>query len=425
MKRTRDLEETVVQIVTEAKSKDDQGNPLYPEIVADPLVLAIFGAPEALFEVLKERPVRILNLLRTNHALEVFWNRFEGLWILLTDLLIERVWPMTGSVDVYPFFVIANQRIYERIVSMFSREPKPKPASAFLKAYTYFNNKLLHVNTVVGRDTNMPSRTFSLIYYDPMTKLLIDIFQHALSLSQFFAQPIEPEESLAQYIDDMALVGKFQFGGFSFPGSLGYLVALEDAFLVERKDAKTIRNELFRVSLTVNYLYQRYKSYSYEPLVTQQVKITRVNGLGETVVSSHPLRVAKSLAHLLDSIGKLRTMLERHHEGVEPLVFNEMVPVSVDADFALPYRTLLYDPEQGLFNTVEKQKEFFLSLLRKLGEITSKEEVIHKFGQDAITEPFACTVCQTETFMVDPVHHKRAFCHLSCWQHYNSSLSLL
>ena len=54
MKRERELEQAVGEIVREGKRRNEKGQPLYP-VIYEPAVLAFFGAPEALVEVLMER----------------------------------------------------------------------------------------------------------------------------------------------------------------------------------------------------------------------------------------------------------------------------------------------------------------------------------------------------------------------------------
>ena len=88
------------------------------------------------------------------------------------------------------------------------------------------------------------------------------------------------------------------------------------------------------------------------------------------------------------------------------LIIEHPRPVLLDKNTAKPYRDLLFDIDQGLYNTPEMQKQLFLSTL---GEVSDdKAYVIAKYGQ-----PLQCSVCCKETNHVDPLLMK-AFCNDAC-----------
>lgn len=415
MKRQRQLRDRVSEIVEEGKSRDRNGRPVYPEIATDPLVLGLFGAPEALFEVLRDRPVIVLNLLQTNKAVKAFWDQFDGIWILLIESLIEKAWPMANSIDVYPFFAITNQRIYETIESMFRDRPRVRPAAFLTNSNRFMGKKLLQGGTAIGQDPQNPSTEFVLIYYDEITKLIVEICQNILALSTFFPQSMDSYLYLDEYLRNISINPSL------------YVVCLDDAFLMKKTEAPVeLKPALGYAKNLAGSLNAEYSNFSHGPLLSKEVEITYVRGPirayptlygGEAppvprIVGIFPLKVGQSLSKVLRSIDRLSTIMRRHTEGIEPIVDEFNIPVPIDRNLVRPYRDLLYHPTQGLYNTPDKQKGFFISLLDALGNKTSKEEVIERFGQ-----PLACTICQCETHMVDPVLNL-AFCETICRTQY-------
>lgn len=419
------LEGLVDEIVNEAKSKDMNGEPLYP-FMGDPLVLGLFGAPEALLGVLSERPLTILSLLQTNKALETFWNQFEDVWPTLIDALIKKAWPMADSDKIYPFFAITNQRIEERTRELFRFQTNTKPTS-FLKANRYQARKLLLPGTTVGKRPNNPGTSYAIVYYDPVTKTLVEIYQRILALNDFFKQPEDlveresvftalygkiPSDRLEEFIDEyLRHIDLYYF-------STQYILCLNDGFLIDSDVAVRLVNngglncDFQYLRKIHDYLSERYSVYGHGPLLTEEVEITKAN----EKVGLFPLRVAKSLSKVINLIATLDYMLRNDDTELEEC--ERTMPIPVDANMALPYRDLLYHPIQGLYNTQEKQKAFFLALLTTLSDLSSKEDVIQQFG-DIVVGPFACTICANQTYMVDPLS-KRAFCNIVCFSHYNN-----
>lgn len=108
MKRSRELEEAVVEIIEEGRKKDEQDEYVYP-VIYEPSVFAFFHAKEALFDALMNRPIMVLNLIQTNKALQSLWNKFPRIWIILTDALIEKAMGSYAAV-VYPFMAVAWEK---------------------------------------------------------------------------------------------------------------------------------------------------------------------------------------------------------------------------------------------------------------------------------------------------------------------------
>lgn len=162
MKRGRELEERVIEIVQEGRARDEGGQLVYP-VMHEPAVLAFFGAPEALFEVLRDRPILVLNLLQANKALEAFWSRFTGIWITWVDMLIEKEMGTYAS-EIYPFLAMKGGTTFTDFIG-----------------FTYKGIHRIHISFV----ESMYSPTspfyppldpvFYIAYYDETTRLFIEM----------------------------------------------------------------------------------------------------------------------------------------------------------------------------------------------------------------------------------------------------------
>lgn len=74
-----------------------------------------FNATDALLDVLKKRPLLLLNLIQVNKAMYAFWNRVNGLWVVLADSLMASVAEDDAWVHVYAFYVLQARRERARL----------------------------------------------------------------------------------------------------------------------------------------------------------------------------------------------------------------------------------------------------------------------------------------------------------------------
>lgn len=361
MKRARELEELVVEIVHESKAKDEEGKPLYP-VIYEPAVLAFFGAPDALLEVLKERPILVLNLLQANKALMAFWNRFERVWITWTDMLIER--EMGAYVgEIYPFLAVQEHRanllrgVEGAVVADFINNEREPDYVTQTSLYPVF---IPYINTVMGKAS--VDHVFYVVYHDdPFTQLVI---------------------KLSHKLDEFPF--KFEIGGHRFIrdyinakiGSLPYFTLYPDCFLVSQNRGVPLK----------------FDDYNMKAVRVRLVEFREK-------LRKHPTPDIKLFAEAEALLDKLSTLME---EGVVP---EKPVPLLLDKNTAAPYRILLYDREQGLLKTPQQQRAFFVSVLYHLaGQEEEEARLIEKYG---------CSICHRETELVDPLS-MRAFCSEAC-----------
>lgn len=360
MKRACELELVIEEIVSTGKAKNEKGELLHP-VMMEPLVLTFFGAPEALYEVITERPIMLLNLLQTNKALDAFFGRFEGMWIRMIDALIENEMG-TYAKEVYPFIVVEQHYTDEddRVGSSFIGEKKKEEKV-----------REFRIQYLSWRSPQSPVSEFEIVYFDTMTRLYIEL----LGVMKYFLLP----PAISRRMLLLAYIGQaFKQDHFvaEFDDCLLYAEMKDTPMFIENYS-----NEMMRrgIEFIANHL------------VEEEVS---------ALPSSHRIEqfaVARKL------ITKLTTLLD---EGVE---IEPPQPVKLDKSVATPYRTLLFDSQQGLCKTPEAQKELLFEVLRQLSESDeAKGEIIEKYG---------CTICQALTHAVDPLL-MRAFCTERCRSQY-------
>lgn len=375
MKRARELELVVAEIVEEGKAKDEKGAPLYP-VMQEPLVIALFGAADALLEVLKERPIVVLNSLQVNKPLEAFLNRFENLWTLLIDVLVEREMGAYAA-DIYPFIVVQKHRL------ALERDKQQQTVRAsFMSAC----------------DRGDGSRPFLINYLSTCTQQVNPVFyvSHHDSLTRLFMA----------LLDRIQAVRGFMGVGFSVPTGGMARFYIRPKRSGDNDDGREFAEVALFPGCCV-FAQQPGQSiefeYSLDDMLASLLRIRRNLAKSFSIDYEYITQVHReALAELKQLTTNLIKLLD---EGatIEPLIL-----LKLDKNTAQPYRTLLYDSAQGLVKTWEAQKNFFISILKYLRLVSSKEELIEKYGQ-----PLQCALCHCETHSVDPLL-MRAFCSNQC-----------
>lgn len=369
MKRTRTLASMSSDIVEMGKEKDAYGKPLYP-VMNEPFIMTLFGASDALFKVLNEQPLLLLNLLQTNKALNKFMHHVEGLWPLLIDMVLEKTMGSYVS-DIYPFFVVQMYRTQKRSWDSDEIGEKPHVLPDFIgRRKTNTQYRPLYIS-YTDRCENPNNPVYYVVYYDEVTRLFMDLLavtHPAIDLWPFASRYIKMSTNFC-------------------------VASFVDCFLIA-------------VSADDNTI----PSISYDVEVLREGVITMVERVDKRQIElddKHPDMYSCELAACHEA-KKLGTKLTRRvtEEGE---VSDAPVLMKLDKSTAQQYRTLLYDKEQGLLKKSQAQKDFYVRILDDLADDT---EIITKDGQ-----PLKCVICHSETHLVDPIH-RVALCHEKCRAHY-------
>ncbi len=391
MKRSA-LTAAVEEIVERGKLKTEEGALFYP-VMAEPAVMAFFGAPEALTEVITQRPLLLLNLIMTNKALQKFWEQTPDIWLILIDnLILNESNPL--FLDTYPFFAIANRRA--RVVLDFERPAVKQRAlektygdGDFMKKslfYQAFNEP----GKLLGHEKGEPEEVaYQLVYYDVMTQRFIDILQLVVYLHGYTLG--DANEGLYYYIER-----HFR---------LGTLNCLDDCFLIQKTmelEYRAINYDLIRMNVVIEEIKQRSALYEFSETGLK---------IGSSSVTPYPKTFLDMFARLKLLLNSLSFTLVNHINGTNVIVQKEPVYIDLDKAIATPYRSMLYDKEQGIYNTPDKQRTLLLGLLARTKKHYLGNDMIEKYGQ---MTPLSCFLCRKETYMVVPLL-KKAFCTPLCY----------
>lgn len=356
MERERALKRAVVEIVEKANSKDNEGEYVHPIMrETNPMILTFFHAADALLEVLQNRPVLFLNLLQTNKTLSAFWKQYEAnIWILLLDRLVE-MHMSTYMSEIYPFFVIQNYRLSKHL-NRNGGESNIK--DRVLLNLNHYNGPPLITDVISVSIYPFDTLNYFIVYYDTLTRLFIELLQHLeFNFSSYSIMNVNT--ILRRYL--------------GLPYLTRPVICLADCFLIDKTSINKEGDVVF---------------------------IYNIDVIMRTLTDLAP---TSNLTKLIDTIW---SYLDQ--QSLFPIDYAK--PLRLDKSIAKPYRDLLFDPEQGLYNTPEKQRSFFLTTL---GSTTSTpEEIIEKYGQ-----ALECAFCLKSTRSVDEVL-LAPFCSVACHTQY-------
>ena len=340
MKRTREdeLRQVAKDIIHEGRKKDEYDQPLYP-VLLEPLVITFFNAVDPLLEVLRERPLIILNLIQTNKELQRLFHKFSGLWILLIDVLIEKAMG-TNAVFIYPFMELLWRREDANDNVSFISLPYASKRTFEWPTTPYRIIKRNFTSGSINLDYNR-AKTFYIVYrgnnswYD----LLNDFVRLVADIQTFMVGPIQES----------------------------------------------------------SYIYKRYTSYDIYAtpegwLPPSHPESSRIRADIERMLDA--LRQSNNDA--LEYLGeKLLDLLPTSGVLEEPRF------IKLDEVTGAIYRDQLYNPQTGVYPTAETQKNFFLRIVRRLALLKGKDSMIEDYGEQM--KGLNCVVCQTESLLVDPL----------------------
>jgi len=361
MKRARELEEVVGEIVEAGRAKNEKGELIYP-VMREPLVLALFGAPEALVDVLRARPGLVLNLMQTNKALSQFLEKFDRLWIILMDELVEREMGTYAS-EVYPFIMVSQRR---RIKSQGGGEVG---LFGYYSEYTQRDVRQFKLVEIGGRYFRPTSTPHYIAYHDPLTLIYFELIDRIVRLGTL--QSFTVSDMHMNYI------------GITERHS-PHIVNFGDFFLMDNMSRNTLKRKSYDLGvMRVQLERMAHFPESYvvgRTLEGEGVEITKIDKTTKKRenLGIYPSSLSDELLCVQKLVAKLQLALAEPNLVLEPIV-----PLTLDKNLATPYRTLLYDAKQGLYPTQEAQKDFFMLLFNDLArpsgttEITETIEAVH------------------------------------------------
>jgi len=387
MKRSLELEEAVDEIIEKANTKDEQGRFVYDVMEEEPAIVMLFYARFALVEIIRDKPLRFLNLLQTSKKLNDFFGGFKDIWIILLDSFVESYASAYYS-EIYPFFLIQNHRAREHgdtgsiSLTHMMKTDYPEITKVVPVPQSYITLGKLHGGV-----------TYYLVHHDELTKRYVDILQRVRDMRKWMRMPIDFYQYLKNYVGEDAR-----------------LIAYYDYFLVDVAEPTLAYNKLH---LYTNFKYIAEVIKSFEIMQNKDNlgwynTTTRVQGYNNQTeyLTKDALEL---LQYLQKQVVKLEKFIQRT-KAVEPI---KIVPLDIST--ALPYRQMLFDKKEGVYyKTVEEQKKLFLDVLElAYPDKYSYGGALRKKFIEKFSAPFQCVSCHKETQTVD-IKRLLPVCSIAC-----------
>lgn len=386
MKRARELDEAVDEIIETANARNEKGV-LVQEVMQDPTIVSFFYARYALVDLLVKKPIRFINLISTNKAMQSFFGEFSGIWIALLDAFVEAE-ASTYYSEIYPFFIVQNHRARDG-------DNGPTDLPLIMKEAHPSRSKVPVPQLYISLGKLRADVPYYLVHYNELTRRYVDILQRVRDLRKWFRMPLEFFRYLTNYV------------GVEEPR----LIAYHDYFLVdEAEPAFTYDTTL----LYTNFVHIAAVIASYKVAPGQEQHRTK------EVMSMHalegkeylPASALELLLRLQRKVIKLQKWIKRAKE--EAILIEPMKIIMLDSATAQPYRDMVFNKTQGLYNTPEEQRKLFKAVFEFSlpnpyeYEGARRAEFIDKYGA-----PLQCAFCKKDTFNVD-LERSLALCSLEC-----------
>lgn len=411
--RDLELEYVAEEILDVVRARDENNVPLHPEIMLEPVAFVLFNTPDALLDVLKNKPLRVLNLIRTNKAVNEVWRNIPGIWPMLLDNLLALEENADHLSKIYPFFMVAQRRVEELArpllaLNKASRRNKAWTNPMIVDAKSNNNAllpKFMRPVQVLGR-TYRGAR-YTLIYYDVVTQHFMDLLQKLSLLNQAFGlgSPASYLLMIAHYVGVV-----LEHPNTSYALKLpDYVAVLSDCFLVTENTEISYHPAVIRDSLKKIIAFLERFSFSEIALDSPHFVVININHIEAPPSVIKAIMETKADALRLQKL--LTTKLVMEMSGAP-----SPKRLQLDEDVVRPYRDILFNRENGLYNTPESQQKLFVDVLSTLyahryadEDIAGgKAEFIRRYGGN-----LQCSVCDKETEHVDLLL-LRAFCSDSC-----------
>lgn len=284
----------------------------------------------------------------------------------MLDAFIENETNMYFK-EIYPFFIV-QKRLHPKYKSGYG-------VSSFLEFDTE-GGSLTHDEDYVSLGTIQKRHgPYYLIHYDTLTKMYVTMLHHLkqvqrpLNLLYCLGTTIG---ILDQYLGDVTVIAYQDF----------FLVEKEDVLLAYNLDK--LRYHLERIVVEVNN-YKLILCKDRADLFT----------LVEISSSKSILNITQKDADLFQELQMTVGHLTKYLSS-SPMPEEYSKPLLLDKSVAQPYREMLFNKEQGFYNTQEKQKALFMEFLQALPSETryQKRDVIIKYG---------CAHCGKEAHFADQI----------------------
>jgi hypothetical protein len=420
MKREREteqvLDDTAGQIFDVVRQRDANYR-FVNQAMYDPTLVAFFNAKEAFLEELKTRPIAILHMIQSNKELASIWNKFENIWLILFNYFVERLANNPYIFEVYPFFLMqAHQRLIDvpgdgingfdgtQLVP-FLRFLSPRLSEESVALEYYFNQEKSETAFQVDDIEVSLDPPYYVIKYGEVMKRYVEILQRIYDLNgrHGFVLHSHMKDSIADLV-----------------GQDVSAVYYSDCMIRDKEGSELLKRIELIAILGVVFLWSSY----YERIrITEMVdnddednpRVLVANLSGERPNSAKvfPRTIVPLFIELKQQTKSLVLLLNELIEKGENVVEVGGAPNSLRS-VVEKHRKKLFDKEEGLYNTPDKQKNLLLLTLKAMHRAfgVTSDEMLRDYGSS-----LRCAKCDNLTTSVD-LALSLAFCNDACRQLY-------
>lgn len=371
----------------------------------------LLAAPEVILGMLRDKPLRLINLMRTSKTLMEVLGQIPGLWIvLLESVLLQETWD-DYYVTIYPFVMIQHHRECLLLSKFADTLRRVQVLPMEHSTPDIFLPDKAHVQRAISLDAlymdshfrGAPLRRFGIVAHTTVVQLISEVVLLSKAAEPwinygFVGSPIAwlgnaREDELWRWVQDMdtrdfILVMLSKDGDAEPHLKAGALFRYDEKFI--RNWITTAGDAVARVSHT---------PLGEDPDEWYDIEVRAETAEGEKSTQFVPFAVAQLMDDIKSRVEQLVWLEKQERTATyDPLDLDPTPVVALDETFVLAYRQMLYDPITGIYNTPEKQKALLFHELLQISRNWSKESVIDKYG-----EPFNfafCANCEDATCLV-------------------------
>lgn len=439
--REEDEERLAEEISKTVKQRDERGLPIYPQVLTNPAFMML-QASDAIFTMLQQRPLAMINLIRSHPEMARFWASFPSLWRILLMRVIEEIYGERKAL-LYPFIVsnyselLSELPFVEGIWRYYTPEYKQGFSQLTSSRIYHIKNDtavadmvfvhgwpfIAHNIGYLQKFLDFFDRQTYLIKYTPVTKMYIKLrylVDKCVAILEMQAND-NATKDLRRYLSSIVdrLVDWWSKGYNS--GAVCLFFVSECLLSGDLVDPLYIHQSTQYLATVVDELLSMFEYITAKPIdgtLYSEVVYEKIT-LFEKVARFG--KVASRKAVLFDQttkhLYKMREYFEKHKVDNEDSVD---IILEFDEKILTMYGNAAFGPT-GFYNTQEKQKALLFAELNAIQSHYGKERMIERLGSHYVRGMTHCGSCGTSRSNTTQAHASLsiAFCNLSCWHTYN------
>ena len=442
-------ERLAIEISNTVKKRDEQGNFVYTQVLTNPAFLML-QAPDAVFEILKQRPLALLNLIRTHPTMSEFWSQFPSIWLILLNQVINKIYGKQIA-DLYPLIATLYQETlkelpfiiggwsntlafsYNRtdrvgrayfnidekaaIAAIFSRWPllrypvDKEPGQAVEKGAPIFLIEYVEVSRRYVKFLYLTRRVLSILFIHlSSTRQMSDLYR--TSYTSFYAQTKQIYQNLlhwwekgsASHTSEMAQRGELTIFYASAALHFGLTTTTTTSDVIEHKYNSVLL-------MVVDEIIRVLARFELGPLQPGFVDLYDAERSRESaLIGKLPLKQAEIFNQfrvfgqaLIDYLQQADNLNEQPSDTLIPL----------DANLLQDYRKRAFGPS-SFYNTAKEQRILLLAEIAAIEKSMRREELITQLGSHYARGLTHCGSCANQSVTQADTLLSLAFCNTQC-----------